>query len=119
MTARHLAKLCEETTSMRHHRAFQIGNAGAESTAKALGALQRGESRYPDAPLMAALFEAVGLEVAAWFRDPEELHRRRAASDVALSGAERFVTRALLDAQRVVPADCHPGDSRRRGDRGS
>ena len=80
MTARHLAQLCEETTSMRHHRSFQTGHAGAESTAKALGALQRGESRYPDAPLMAALFEAVGLEMAAWFRDPEGLQRRAASA---------------------------------------
>jgi hypothetical protein len=72
MTARHLAKLCEETAPMSRHRASQIGKAGAESTAKALGALQRGESRYPDAPLMAALFEVLAIEMAAWVKDTTE-----------------------------------------------
>ena len=54
---------------MRAHRAFQIGSAGADSTAKALGALQRGETRYPDAPLLAALGEVLDIDLSAWFRE--------------------------------------------------
>jgi hypothetical protein len=72
MTARRLAMLCEDTEPMRRHRAYRVGRAGADSTAKAIGALRRGQSRYPAAPLMVALQVALGIETAAWFRSIQD-----------------------------------------------
>ena len=72
-TAAALAEELEEHPVMRSARRGQRHGGGVHSTAATLGKLRRGESRWPDAPLLLAL-ESVNVPRSSWFEPVENNH---------------------------------------------